>query len=446
MIVPGAGAGGHGGGARRRGARGGRSGSGTPARRRAAARALVGGGLHRSSTPRPASTCGRPAARTAGRRWTGWPSAASWSRPGAFYGPAGQRHVRVALTATDERVAAAAQRLAQGPDIEQGGELGAHGAGMLGTGLIGWVRCAAGCTTPGSTPPGSDPDPAIRGGVRRRGVGGGGEWPTRSRTQWPARTWCPLRPAATLPATLTSCHHRHRRQLHGSPTSAAFRGQGEHHRGHRARGPGAGSCPATRCARGRPAGPDAAATDLLVERHLVLYREPTSPTPSGRSPRCSSKSSHRGWCRCPPRSTRGSSSTRSARSICSAGALAGRMHRSRCGTQVLTLAAGALSDGTRSPAGRPNRTTNMLLGEPDSRRSRRWTRWGLGESGSTRRCAPATGRHAGRPGSPEGGSRPGPRWGGRKRVHRAQEALAAEGATSGELVTPAGSSARGRAT
>jgi succinyldiaminopimelate transaminase len=32
--------------------------------------------------------------------------------PGSFYGPAGGRHVRVALTATDERVAAAADRLA----------------------------------------------------------------------------------------------------------------------------------------------------------------------------------------------------------------------------------------------------------------------------------------------------------------------------------------------
>ena len=32
--------------------------------------------------------------------------------PGAFYGPAGARHVRFALTATDERVAAAAERLA----------------------------------------------------------------------------------------------------------------------------------------------------------------------------------------------------------------------------------------------------------------------------------------------------------------------------------------------
>jgi succinyldiaminopimelate transaminase len=32
--------------------------------------------------------------------------------PGAFYGPAGTRHVRVALTATDERVAAAVERLA----------------------------------------------------------------------------------------------------------------------------------------------------------------------------------------------------------------------------------------------------------------------------------------------------------------------------------------------
>ena len=32
--------------------------------------------------------------------------------PGEFYGAAGARHVRVALTATDERVAAAAERLA----------------------------------------------------------------------------------------------------------------------------------------------------------------------------------------------------------------------------------------------------------------------------------------------------------------------------------------------
>jgi aspartate/methionine/tyrosine aminotransferase len=31
--------------------------------------------------------------------------------PGSFYGPAGARHVRVALTATDERVAAAVSRL-----------------------------------------------------------------------------------------------------------------------------------------------------------------------------------------------------------------------------------------------------------------------------------------------------------------------------------------------
>ena len=32
--------------------------------------------------------------------------------PGDFYGPAGARHVRVALTATDERVDAAIERLA----------------------------------------------------------------------------------------------------------------------------------------------------------------------------------------------------------------------------------------------------------------------------------------------------------------------------------------------
>ena len=35
--------------------------------------------------------------------------------PGEFYGPAGARHVRIALTASDERVAAAAERLAAGP-------------------------------------------------------------------------------------------------------------------------------------------------------------------------------------------------------------------------------------------------------------------------------------------------------------------------------------------
>ncbi len=32
--------------------------------------------------------------------------------PGIFYGPAGSRHVRIAFTATDERVAAAVTRLA----------------------------------------------------------------------------------------------------------------------------------------------------------------------------------------------------------------------------------------------------------------------------------------------------------------------------------------------
>jgi succinyldiaminopimelate transaminase len=37
--------------------------------------------------------------------------------PGDFYGPAAGRHVRVALTATDERVAAAAARLVNGPHL-----------------------------------------------------------------------------------------------------------------------------------------------------------------------------------------------------------------------------------------------------------------------------------------------------------------------------------------
>jgi len=33
--------------------------------------------------------------------------------PGSFYGPSGRQHVRVSLTAADERVAAAAERLAR---------------------------------------------------------------------------------------------------------------------------------------------------------------------------------------------------------------------------------------------------------------------------------------------------------------------------------------------
>jgi aspartate/methionine/tyrosine aminotransferase len=33
--------------------------------------------------------------------------------PGAFYGPAAAQHVRIAMTATDERVAAAADRLSE---------------------------------------------------------------------------------------------------------------------------------------------------------------------------------------------------------------------------------------------------------------------------------------------------------------------------------------------
>jgi len=35
--------------------------------------------------------------------------------PGEFYGPAGRGHIRVALTATDERIAAAADRLRARP-------------------------------------------------------------------------------------------------------------------------------------------------------------------------------------------------------------------------------------------------------------------------------------------------------------------------------------------
>ena len=66
-----------------------------------------------STTPTPACTCGRRGGRTPGRRSArGSPPAASSSRPGTFYGAAGREHVRIALTATDERIEAAAARLA----------------------------------------------------------------------------------------------------------------------------------------------------------------------------------------------------------------------------------------------------------------------------------------------------------------------------------------------
>ena len=64
-----------------------------------------------SSTRRPGSTCGRPAAGTPGSEVAELAELGILVAPGAFYGPAGERHVRVALTATDERVAAAAERL-----------------------------------------------------------------------------------------------------------------------------------------------------------------------------------------------------------------------------------------------------------------------------------------------------------------------------------------------
>ena len=76
-----------------------------------AARGARGAPASGSTTPRRRSTCGPPATRTAGT-----PSPARRPRhPGRsrhFYGRAGARHVRVALTATDERIDAAVARLA----------------------------------------------------------------------------------------------------------------------------------------------------------------------------------------------------------------------------------------------------------------------------------------------------------------------------------------------
>ncbi len=69
------------------------------------------GPVSRSRSHGPASTCG------AGRDDDGW-ATVDWLAghgilvaPGDFYGPAGAPYVRVALTATDERIEAAAERL-----------------------------------------------------------------------------------------------------------------------------------------------------------------------------------------------------------------------------------------------------------------------------------------------------------------------------------------------
>ena len=83
------------------------------AARRARLRPALERRAGRSSTPRPACTCGRRTRTwTAGRSVQRLAEAGILVAPGEFYGPAGARHIRVALTATDERIDAAVARLA----------------------------------------------------------------------------------------------------------------------------------------------------------------------------------------------------------------------------------------------------------------------------------------------------------------------------------------------
>ena len=64
-----------------------------------------------STTPRQASICGRPAASPC-RDTVAWLAQRGiLVAPGEFYGPRGACYVRIALTATDERIDAAVQRL-----------------------------------------------------------------------------------------------------------------------------------------------------------------------------------------------------------------------------------------------------------------------------------------------------------------------------------------------
>ncbi len=107
-----AGAGGHDGSAVRRRARTRAAGPVRGPARPAAARP-GGGGLAGHALGSRACTCG-PSTRTttAGAASRCWPRHGILVAPGDFYGPAGARHIRVALTATDERIDAAASRLA----------------------------------------------------------------------------------------------------------------------------------------------------------------------------------------------------------------------------------------------------------------------------------------------------------------------------------------------
>ena len=95
------------------------SASGTPPGAGSSARPSGGSGCG-STTPKPASTSGR---RPASRRATTVDRLAERGvlvAPGTFYGAAGREHVRVALTASDERIAAASERLGRA-DHRHGG-------------------------------------------------------------------------------------------------------------------------------------------------------------------------------------------------------------------------------------------------------------------------------------------------------------------------------------
>ena len=113
MIVPGPVQARDGGRARRRRARRRAAASATRAPARDAARRRSRRPASGSTTPRRPLPLGDPRTRTAGTRVDWLAERGILVAPGDFYGPAGARHVRVALTATDERIAAAAAAAAR---------------------------------------------------------------------------------------------------------------------------------------------------------------------------------------------------------------------------------------------------------------------------------------------------------------------------------------------
>ena len=332
-----------------------------------AARRADRGRLHRSSTPRPGSTCGRPAARTAGPPSTGWPSAASWSRraPSTARAAAARpgradrdRRARGGGRRPAARLSAMTTgRVGAGP----GRALGRVRAAVVGTGLIGGSVLLR-LREAGLDVAGWDPDPATRRQARRRAS----RPPRRSTRRWPAGTWsssaarCPpcRRPCCRVAGVtgdrcvLTDV---------GSTKAelAAFAARARPRRPVRARPPDGRRRPGRARPPPRPAcstappGCSARADGPATGRVPVAGRAGRRrlPRPGGADVRRRSTTRPR---RSPPTCR-----------TCSPGRWPGRCSAPRCATRCSRSPPAASATAPGSPATPAERTANMLLGNRD---------------------------------------------------------------------------------